>query len=1144
MLVVRLLGGLAVADDEVTVAAPRGRCAALLAWLALHPGMQPRGRVAARLWPDVMDESARRSLRTALLDLRSALGPHAAGLLLGTRDEIGLGPDVRVDVRDFADAAEDGRLEAALAIGAAGELLPELDHEWVYEAREEHERRLAEVIEQLATNADQRGDRGAAVDYARRLLALDPLSEEHARALMRRLALSDDRSAALAVFEQHRERLRNELRMAPSAATRALADDIRDGGATATARTASRIPDAAHVGQPSLPGPLALAAGAGPLVGRDDELADLEEAWEAIADGVPRLCLLTGEAGIGKSRLIAELAQQVAAAGAPVLYGACHESPRPPYGPIVDAISLDLRGLDKAALGSRLGTSAGELSRIVPDLRDRFGASAHVSGERPEGEQMRLFGAVGDYLQRTARPRALVVIEDIHWADAGTLVLLGHIVRTAGGSILLVVSSRDVAPDLTSALSTFFADIGRHPAVRRIRLSGLTQPDVEALLRATADTAALDVSRTARMLHEATDGSPLFLREVVRELPADGFLFSVPVSATLRDHVAARFERVSEADGAALDAAAVLGAEFAARTCAQVLDRRLPDILDALDRAAGLGIVVPIPAAVGHFAFTHAVLREVRYEAVPAGRRMGLHHAAGTVLRAAGAPATDLARHFYASADLGDREDAFMYARRAGELARERFAFADAAVYFEQAAQLAAQLRGFTERDLCELAIERGEALHRAGDPRHRAVLLEAAAAARRLGDADLLTRAALALGEQGWTFSVGGAADDEIIRVARYALGGLPGDATTSRARLTAMIAATVYLSDHDTGSELGAAALASARASGDPNALLEVLVTAHWACFDPYDVEQRLAWAREARELAERLDNPAALGQALLMLAHDRLELAEVARARAAFDRVDRIADQLDAAYLRVYGPANRAPLAVLAGSLDEAERLVSDFLPLARRIGFEPAIYFGGTKATVMVERGLWERGIAALERTVDGPTALSVSRARLAMLQARVGNVDEARRHLSYFTEDDFAVLPRNMQWVLGLVMLADAATWVRDTDAAVRIRRLLEPLSGHTPWGATFTALWPNDIALAQLCVVLGDHVAAHAYLDAAERTCERNDLVAHRVRVALYRAWALRDAGESVDAGPALAAAETSPCAGVAREARLMGLAE
>lgn len=1141
MLVVRLLGGLTVTDDDVTLAAPRGRCAGLLAWLALHPGMQPRGRVAARLWPDVMDESARRSLRTALVDLRAALGPDVAGHLLGTRDEIGLGPEVRVDVRDFADAAVDGRLEEALAIAVAGELLPELDHEWVYEARDEHERRLGEVIERLATDAEQRGDRGTAVEYTRRLITLDPLSEEHARSLMRRLALAEDRSAALAVFEQHRERLRSELRMVPSAATRALADEIRDGGAMARTHAASRTPDAARVGRPSLPGPLALAAGAGPLVGRDDDFAYLEQAWEAIADGVPRLCLLTGEAGIGKSRLIAALAQQVAAAGAPVLYGACHESPRPPYGPFVDAISLDLRGLGKAAAGGRLGTSAGELSRIIPDLRDRFGAAAHVSGESPEGEQMRLFGAVGDYLQRTALPRALVVIEDIHWAASGTLALLAHLVRTAVGSILLVVSSRDVAPDMTSALSTFLSDLGRHPGVQRIGLQRLTQPDVEALLRATAGRAALDVPRTARMLHDATGGSPLFLREVVRELPADGLLQTVPLSPTLRDHVAGRFARLPEEDGAMLDAAAVLGAEFDARPCAQVLDRPLPDVLDALDRAAALGTVVPVPGAAGRFAFTHAVLREVRYEAIPAGRRMRLHHAAGTVLRATGAPVTDLARHFYAAADLGDRGDAFTYARRAGEFARERLAFADAAVHFEQARRLAAQLPGIGDRELCGLAIEHGEALHRAGDPHHRAVLLDAAATARRLDDADLLTRAALALSEQGWTISGPGA--HEVVEVAREALEQLPAAAAASRARLMAMIAAAIHLAaGHKQARKLAAEALAVARASGDGNVLGEVLISSHWACFDPLNLDQRLRWAQEARDLGERLHNPVVLAQALRMLGQDRLESGDLSGARAALDRSDRIADELDTPFLRIFAPAAGATLAALAGRLDDAERLGADCSALASRIGANPPL-FVGAGLTVLIERGLWERGIATLKALVERTGGIAMHGTALAMFQARLGHVDEGRRHLRHFTETHFATLPRVIHWFPGMVMLADAATWLRDADAAARIRELLEPVSGRTAWNA-FTALWPVDIALAQLSVVLREHARAHEYLDAAERTCERNDLVAHRVRVALYRAWALRDAGEAVDAGPALAAAETSPCAGVAREARLMGLAQ
>ncbi len=161
--------------------------------------------------------------------------------------------------------------------------------------------------------------------------------------------------------------------------------------------------------------------------------------------------------------------------------------------------------------------------------------------------------------------------------------------------------------------------------------------------------------------------------------------------------------------------------------------------------------------------------------------------------------------------------------------------------------------------------------------------------------------------------------------------------------------------------------------------------------------------------------------------------------------------------------------------------------------------------------------------------------------LAMFHARLGNADAAARQLRHCAATDFAVLPRNILWLPGMVMLADAATWLRDTEAAARIRDHLEPLSGRTARGA-FNALWPIDVALAQLCVVLGHHDRALAYLDGAARICERENVVADRVRIALYRAWALRDAGETVDAGPAVAAAEASPCAGVAREARLMGL--
>ena len=538
MLVVRLLGGLTVTDDDVTMAAPRGRCAALLAWLALHPGMQPRGRVAARLWPDVMDESARRSLRTALLDLRAELGPHVAGHLLGTRDEIGLGPEVRVDVRDFADAAADGRLAEAFAIGAAGELLPGLDHEWAYEAREEHERRLAEIVERLAIDAEQRGDPGAAVEYTRRLVALDPLCEEHARSLMRRLALTEDRAAALTVFEQHRERLRSDLRMAPSAATRALADEIRDGGEPSTAA--------------ALTGMLALAADSGPLVERSHHLAELDRQLARVrSSGRGRLVLIAGEAGAGKTALLRALCERHP--DVPVLEGACDAlfTPRP-LGPFLD-IAADVGG-ELAALAGR-GPSAAEF-----------------------------LGA----LSRALRSPRLVVLEDLHWADEATLDVVRLLARRVARLPALVIATyRDVELERDHLFRLVLGELSG-TAVDRLRIEPLSPAAVHEL----AAGRAIDDAR----LHEQTGGNAFFVTEV---LAAEG-VGDTP--ATVRDAVLARAARLSTRARRLLEAVAVvppargaLAARAArasgaarARGVSRVRDapsRRQHDPLPARDRA-------------------------------------------------------------------------------------------------------------------------------------------------------------------------------------------------------------------------------------------------------------------------------------------------------------------------------------------------------------------------------------------------------------------------------------------------------------------------------------------------------------------------------------------------------------------------------
>ena len=187
--------------------------------------MHPRSTLAARFWPDVLDESARTSLRSALSAVRRALGPGSDQYLIAGRDEVGLADDslVWTDLAEFERCVAEGRLDDALAL-SRGELLAGLYDDWVYECRDEHRGRVAGVLARLAARAESDGDLQKAIGYTRQQVALDPLAEEPQRDLMRRLAAAGDRAAAIKAYERLSQRLRDELRIAPSQATRELAE--------------------------------------------------------------------------------------------------------------------------------------------------------------------------------------------------------------------------------------------------------------------------------------------------------------------------------------------------------------------------------------------------------------------------------------------------------------------------------------------------------------------------------------------------------------------------------------------------------------------------------------------------------------------------------------------------------------------------------------------------------------------------------------------------------------------------------------------------------------------------------------------------------------------------------------------------------
>ncbi len=425
MVRIRLVGEIAVEVDGVERELPAGRPSSLLGWLALNPGSHPRAAVAPRFWPDVLDESARASLRSALWALRRALGADA---LVTTRDRVGLANGAWVDVLEAERLRREGRCEEALAL-CEGALLAGLDDEWVIEARDAHRENTISALETLARESEHAGDIRRAVDLTRRQAALEPLSEGIHRSLMQRLEAAGDRGAALAEYGELRSRLLTRLKTAPSAETQALADSLRRG--------ASVVPRAAFPGR-------LLRADRATFVGRQQELARIGAAWRRVASGggTAQVVLLAGEAGIGKSRLAARFAAEAGASGATVLYGSCEEQALVPYEPFSEAVGG--QAPDRAEIESRLAAAA------------------------------------------AAGPLVLV-LDDLHLADRNTLSLLARVARGATGERLLVLGAYRDADAVGTPLLGAIADLRRDCEVERVAVEGLSVDEVASLLDGAAD---------------------------------------------------------------------------------------------------------------------------------------------------------------------------------------------------------------------------------------------------------------------------------------------------------------------------------------------------------------------------------------------------------------------------------------------------------------------------------------------------------------------------------------------------------------------------------------------------------------------------------------------------------------------------------
>jgi hypothetical protein len=621
-------------------------------------------------------------------------------------------------------------------------------------------------------------------------------------------------------------------------------------------------------GMHDLPGPLCLTS-AFPFVGRSSELAVLRRLmpW---ADGEGRrVVLVGGEAGSGKSRLVREFAGEAALGGALVLYGACDAVVHPPYGPFVEALDHLARVTDPGDLRAALGTTGGELARLLPDLPARTGAPAGPVEADPDTERHRLHTAVTDLLAGVSRRRpVLLVLEDGHWADVPTLGLLRHLTR-AGGRVrlLLLATFRDTEADLPDAVSETLADLRRSDDVVRLRLTGLSGEEVtEFIRRAAGGDRDAGVPELARAIGELTEGNAFLVCELWRALVdtevvqmVDGAIrLSRPLTnlgtpESVREVVGQRLARLRPGTSDLLELAATAGAEFELDVLRLAAGAGEPALLAALDEALSSGMIEELPSRRLAYRFTHELFRRALYDGLSGVRRAELHLRVGEALESSGERSgrslADLAHHFAAAAPFGGAARGIEYNVLAARAAGAALSFDEAAERLRVALELGVQIPA----ERAELLLELGTARHRAG----RALdALEAFAAAAEiageLGHAQLLARAAIGYENACWRPVITDQVAVELLEKAAAALG---EERSQLRVRVLGGLARALAIRGvHERGAVVRADAVAMARELDDRAALATVLVSSFWLR-GTHSPERILEMLTEARDLAGEL-------------------------------------------------------------------------------------------------------------------------------------------------------------------------------------------------------------------------------------------------------------------------------------------------
>jgi tetratricopeptide (TPR) repeat protein len=817
------------------------------------------------------------------------------------------------------------------------------------------------------------------------------------------------------------------------------------------------------------------------LVGRASAVAALDRAVAAAAAGRGGLVFITGEAGIGKTALTQEAARRAANWGTLVLWGSCREGPGVPgFWPWVEVLRAYAERVGSGRLTQQVGGAAIGLAGLLPTLGSGLAATMTPSteaGSEPEreganvrpspapdpvglnaGDRFRMFDAVATLLRREAVAQPLlVVLDDLQWADAGTVRLLRFLAPDLARTRLLVVGAyRDEEVDAPEhPLRGLLAELAARAEL--LPLTGLSTAEVAALMSQVAG--APPDTKLAATVHRRTGGNPFFVQQVTQlAVLAPGVPASVP--AGVRDAIERRLARLPQACAELLAVAAVAGPELQPEVLAHVTSRLPDELAELLESAVKARILTAAePAGVSPgiraFRFVHDLFRECLYEGLEAPARTRLHARLAAALEALGPPGRlgltgELAHHCGLAVPVVEPAAALTVTRRAAEEATARLAHEEAAGHYAQAVRLAGLANDTAARR--SLLLELAEAHRRAGDlTQARGRYLDVAAEARAAGDAPMLARAALGVHQVGGRSLSTHADSIQLLEEARTALDAVDEDGASAgtRARVLACLARDLvhgFGHDQTRAAQLSEQAVTLARCLGDPATLALCLFARHDALWVRGSAGGRLPVVVEMAAAAAAASDLVLGLEARLARFVALLELGDPA-AFAAFDEAARAAAELRQPHYRWLVRTRQATLALLAGRLAEADQLIEEAAALAERIG-EP-----------------------------DGWNVATAQRLELERLRGGSGAVLTMWRLLIQSGGSGEAVPQFYVDWFQALFQADTLLDRGHAEDAAVVVRSQLEPaVAGGLGWQQT-DALVALAEAVALIAAVNADAVA-------------------------------------------------------------------